>query len=53
MYGRHFDNKNLIFTKVTTNTIKMLKMLKKQFRIDIDLLNELLVKNKISQQLVK
>ncbi len=53
MYGRHFDNKNLIFTKVTTNTVKMLKMLKKQFRIDIELLNDLLTKNKISQQLLK
>lgn len=53
MYGRHFDNKNVIFTKVTSNTIKMLKMLKKEFKIDIDLLNELLKKNKISQQLLK
>lgn len=53
MYGRHFDNKNVIFTKVTSNTIKMLKMLKKEFKIDIDLLNELLKKNKIYQQLLK
>ena len=46
-YGRHFDNKNLLFSKMTKNTVKMLKMVKSEYKIDIDLLNELLTKNNI------
>jgi translation initiation factor aIF-2/yIF-2 len=46
-YGRHFDNKNLLFSKMTKNTVKMLKMVKSEYKIDIDQLNELLTKNNI------
>ena len=46
-YGRHFDNKNLLFSKLTKNTVKMLKMFKSDYKIDIDLLNDLLTKNNI------
>tara|TARA_B100000902_G_C27314361_1_gene920330 strand:+ start:1837 stop:3639 length:1803 start_codon:yes stop_codon:yes gene_type:complete len=46
-YGRHFDNKNLLFSKLTKNTLKMLKMFKSDYKIDIDLLNDLLSKNQI------
>jgi hypothetical protein len=46
-YGRHFDNKNLLFSKMTNNTVKMLKIVKSEYKIDIDLLNELLAKNNI------
>lgn len=47
LYGRHFDNKNLIFSKMTKNTVKMLNFVKSEYKINVDLLNELLVKNKI------
>ena len=47
MYGRHFDNKNLLFNKMTTNTVRMLKFFKSEYKIDGKLLNELLIKNKL------
>ena len=41
LYGRHFDNKNLIFSKMTNNTVKMLKFVKSEYNININLLNRL------------
>ena len=47
-YGRYFHSKDLLFNKMTNNTVKMLTIVKSQYKIDNDLLNELLLKNKIS-----
>ena len=48
LYGRQFDSKNMLFSKMTNNTVKMLRFVKSEYKIDIDLLNELLIKNKIN-----
>ena len=47
LYGRQFDSKNKLFTKMTKMSIKLLKKFENDYIIDKELLEELLVKNKV------
>lgn len=45
VYGRHFDHNDLLFSKMTKNTIKALKIFKNDFKIDMTTLNKLIIAN--------
>lgn len=45
VYGRNFDHKDLLFSKMTKNTIKALKIFKNEFKIDMTTLNKLIIAN--------
>ncbi len=47
VYGRNFDHNDLIFSKMTKNTVKALKIFKNDYKIDIPTLNKLIVANNI------
>jgi translation initiation factor aIF-2/yIF-2 len=47
VYGRNFDKDDLIFSKMTKNTIKALKIFKNEYKIDIPTLNKLIIANNI------
>ena len=47
VYGRNFDDKDLLFSKMTKNTVKALKIFKNEYKIDIPTLNKLIVANNI------
>ena len=45
VYGRNFDHNDLLFSKMTKNTIKALKIFKNEFKIDMTTLNKLIIAN--------
>ena len=45
VYGRNFDHKDLLFSKMTKNTIKALKIFKNEYIIDMTTLNKLIIAN--------
>ena len=47
VYGRNFNEKDLLFSKMTKNTVKALKIFKNEYKIDIPTLNKLIVANNI------
>ena len=47
VYGRNFDHNDLIFSKMTKNTVKALKIFKNDYKIDIPTLNKLISANNI------
>ena len=48
IYDKHFDNNDVMFTKLTKNSLGVLKLFKDEFKTDLRLLTTLVKMNEIS-----